>query len=63
MTHSFRQCPKNKLIIEWRLEQDGARWGFYRVCDSPADAKRSLAVINGGSAQEAGQLELLEIAF
>lgn len=45
MTHAFRICLTDPLIIEWRLEQDGAQWGFYKVCDSPNDAIRALSVI------------------
>lgn len=45
MIHTFRICPTDPLIVEWRLEQDGAKWGFYKVCDSPNDAIRALSVI------------------
>jgi hypothetical protein len=43
MMQQFRICPTNKLLIEWKLSGD--HWGFYRICDSPNDAKRSLSVI------------------
>ncbi len=59
MSYEFRICPKNKLLIEWRADPPGARWGFYRICDSPNDAKRSLSAINGEVAQEDPQMELL----
>lgn len=51
----FRICPTNKLTIEWQLSS--GQWGFFRICDSPADAKRSLAAINGN----AEQMDLLEM--
>lgn len=62
MTREFRICPTDKLIIEWRADLPGARWGFYRVCDSPNDAKRSLAAIKGevDATQEDSQLELFD---
>lgn len=60
MSYEFRICPTDRLIIEWRPEQGGARFGFYRVCDSPNDAKRSLSVINGDAPQDEPQLELFE---
>lgn len=53
MTHAYHISPTNPLIIEWRLDQDGARFCFYRVCDSPNDARRSLRVLQGGDEQEA----------
>jgi hypothetical protein len=49
MTRSYRICPTNKLIIEWQLS--GEQWGFFRVCDSPQDAKRSLSVLRGDTEQ------------
>jgi hypothetical protein len=45
MTRSYRICPTNKLIIEWQLSN--GQWGFFRVCDSPQDTKRSLSVLRG----------------
>jgi hypothetical protein len=55
----FRICPTNKLLIEWKLSGD--HWGFYRICDSPNDAKRSLSVIQGDTAQDSEQMEPLDI--
>jgi len=63
MTHLFRICPTNKLMIEWKADLPGARWGFYRICDSPNDAKRSLSAINGevdSAEQGEPQMELFE---
>lgn len=59
MTHYFRICPTNRLLIEWQLAN--GRWGFYRVCDSPADAKRSLRVLRGEEAPANEQMDLLAI--
>lgn len=59
MIYQFRRCPTNGLLIEWRADQDGARWCFYRTCDSRNDAKRSLALLQGENADLA-QMELLE---
>lgn len=61
MTHTFRICPTNRLIIEWRADNDAARWCFFKVCDSPNDAQRSLLLINGGAQVEQEQLELMEV--
>lgn len=47
MTAQYRICPTNRLIIESKADLPNARWCFYRVCDSPNDAKRSLYTING----------------
>lgn len=58
MTYSFRIAPKNALIIEWQAHLPGAARGFYRVCDSPADAKRSLNAIRGHEPDAATQGEL-----
>jgi hypothetical protein len=43
----YRICPTNKKVIEQRLPSPQYPFGFYKVCDSPADAKRSLARLNG----------------
>lgn len=56
----YRICPTDKLIIESQADLPGARWCFYRVCDSPADTKRSLAAINGEAQPEIEQAELFE---
>lgn len=45
MSDLWRQCPRDKLIIERSL--DGSTWYWYRVCDSPNDARRSLSVLRG----------------
>lgn len=50
----YRISPTNKLVIERRLSSN--LFGFYRVCDSPADAKRSLAVLCEDAEQEAALL-------
>lgn len=47
MRHIYRISPSNKIVIEWKLEQEGARWCFFKVCDSPAHAKQTLAVLQG----------------
>jgi hypothetical protein len=47
MSYTYRICPADKLIIERKADPPNARWCFYRVCDSPADAKRSLSSIRG----------------
>lgn len=47
MKHKFRICPSDKLVIEWRLLQQGARWGFFKICDSPNHAKATLATLQG----------------
>jgi hypothetical protein len=44
---AYRICPTNRLVIERKEDPPDARWCFYRACDSPADAKRSLGVIRG----------------
>jgi hypothetical protein len=59
--HTFRLCPTNALVIEWKAELPGARWCFYRVCDSKPDAKRSLSIINGETVEDSEQMELLEM--
>lgn len=59
-THHLRICPTNKLIIEWQADLPGARWCFYKVGDSPADVKRSLATIRGEIEQDIEQAELFE---
>jgi hypothetical protein len=43
----YRICPTNKKVIEQRLPSPVYQWGFYCVKDSPADARRSLARLNG----------------
>lgn len=48
MEHEFRIALDNPLVIEWRVIQEGCRWCFYKVGDSPNDAKRSLEVIKHG---------------
>lgn len=58
MSYEFRICPANRLLIEWRLSS--GQWGFYRVCDSPNDAKRSLSVIRGDAGQDDPQMELFD---
>jgi hypothetical protein len=60
LAYTFQICPTNKLIIEWKADLPGARWCFYRVCDSPNDAKRSLAAINGESKEDTEQMDLFE---
>lgn len=52
MRHSYQIAPGNKLVIEWRLEQEGARFCFFEVCDSPNHAKQTLAVLQGEKALE-----------
>lgn len=58
MSYEFRICPTNKSLIEWQLSN--GVWGFYRICDSPNDAKRSLSVVNGDATQVEPQLELFD---
>lgn len=60
MQQTFRICPTNALVIEWRAPVLGARWCFYKVCDSKPDAQRSLAIINGEAVGIVDQMELLE---
>jgi hypothetical protein len=61
MSHAFRIAPKNALIIEWQADLPGARWCFYRICDSASDAKRSLAAIEGKVQEDpAEQMAFLE---
>lgn len=43
----YRICPANKTIIERRLPSPVYQWGFWRVCDSAADAKRIVKRLNG----------------
>lgn len=63
MNHTFRLAPKNALLIEWKADLPGARWGFYRICDSTSDAKRSLAAIEGRVQEDpAEQMAFLEAA-
>lgn len=47
MTWEYQQSPLNPKIIERRLKQEGARWGFYKVTDSPKETKRILKLLNG----------------
>lgn len=62
MVHEFRICPKDKSMIEWKADHPDARWCFYRICDSPADAKRSLSAIRGEVVDETEQASLLDLA-
>ncbi|MCC6454464.1 MAG: hypothetical protein IT328_05935 [Caldilineaceae bacterium] len=48
----FRISPDNPVIIERRLNQHGARWGFFKTCDSKTEAKISLLRIERGDAVE-----------
>lgn len=57
---TYRLCPTNRLVIEWQTDP-AERWGFYKVCDSPNEAKRSLAILNGESPEVPEQLDF-EIA-
>jgi hypothetical protein len=59
MMQQFRICPTNKLLIEWKLSGD--HWGFYRICDSPNDAKRSMSVIQGDTVEDSEQISLLDL--
>lgn len=61
VTHSFRIAPTNRIIIEWRADLPSARWCFYKVCDSPNDAKRALGLLNGTGHPQTEQQELLEV--
>jgi hypothetical protein len=54
----YRICLTNKLLVEQRLS--GGQWGFYRICDSPADAKRSLSVLRGDAKEMTEQMDLIE---
>ena len=45
-TDQYRICPENPKVIERRLPSPVYPWGFYKVCDSPADAKRSLKTLS-----------------
>lgn len=46
-TYTYRISPLHNKIIERKADNPDARWCFYKVCDSPKEAKRSLAIING----------------
>lgn len=50
-TDRYRISPDNPLVIEQRLPSPVYPWGFWCVKDSPADAKRSLARLNGKEKQ------------
>lgn len=41
----WRIALNNPLVIEWRVLQDGAQWGFYMATDSPNQSKRILSVL------------------
>lgn len=41
----YRISPDNACVIERRINQHGARWCFYKVADSAADAKRALLAL------------------
>lgn len=56
-THSFRICPTNSLIIEWRLKRDGARWCFFRICDGKPEAKRIYRKLEHGIVDDPGNVE------
>lgn len=56
---AFRLKPTNNLIIEWRADIPGARWGFFKICDSPNDAKRILSALRGDVKEEAEQMPML----
>jgi hypothetical protein len=62
VNHTFRICPNNKEIIEWRADLDGARWCFFKRCDSPNDAKRILSILRGDVKEDPAQMELAEAA-
>ena len=57
MDDVYRISPKNKLVIERCPDPTRAPWYFYKVTDSPNDAKRTLSVLNGDNQL---QPELLE---
>lgn len=52
MSHDFRIAPNDPTIIEWRLNHEASRFGFYMTTDSPKEAKRILV-----------QLEADELCF
>jgi hypothetical protein len=54
----YRICPTNRLVIERKPDPSMVRWCFYMVTDSPAEAKRILAVLHGRTQPE--QLAMLE---
>lgn len=60
VSHFFRIAPKNNLIIEWQADLPNARWGFFKVCESPKDAKRILSVLRGDAKEDPEQMELAE---
>lgn len=43
----YRIAPKKPLIIESKVDIPNARWCFYMATDSPNEAKRIVAVLNG----------------
>lgn len=47
LPYIYRICPTNKTVIERKAEVEGARWCFFKVCASPNESKRSLAVLQG----------------
>ena len=47
-TFLYRIAPTDPLVIERRMNKAGARWGFYKACDSANDAKRALLAIGQG---------------
>jgi len=57
--YTYRICPTNRLIIERKADPIGARWCFWRICDSPNDVKRHLAMLRG-EPEIATQMELVE---
>lgn len=50
--YQYRIHERDKRIIERRMNKHGARWGFYKVCDSPNDAKRALLAMQDGEGKE-----------
>jgi hypothetical protein len=59
VTHTFRICPTNAVVIEWKADLPGARWCFFKTNDSKRDAKRSLSAINGETVEDTEQMELM----
>lgn len=58
MRHTYQISPSDKIVIEWKLEQEGARWCFFKVCDSPSHAKQTLAVLQDNEALKEDQWEV-----
>lgn len=50
--YQYRISATDKRLIERRLNKAGARWLFYKICDSPNDAKRALLKLRASDEQE-----------